>query len=194
LFEAIGELIRVRRCAPGSGCWARGSVRRIVARALIRGEPVVLGRVGASVFQSASGAARQDRIRGGVRGDSLRLGLLRREPTTASSVSAKSIPCRPGDLRRPDPGSGGRSQGKSTSAVGHFERFKSPECPPQSGHSAALERRAEWATKAFPITASDKTVTRLLQESDAACCNEIQDGNEQPNHSTSRPATNQIVG
>jgi hypothetical protein len=49
-LQAVGESIRVRRCAPRRDYWARGSVRRIVARALIRGEPVALGRVDASCF------------------------------------------------------------------------------------------------------------------------------------------------
>jgi hypothetical protein len=57
-YEAIGESIRVRRCTAGADCWATGPVGRIVARALIRGEPVALGRVGARCLPSASSAAR----------------------------------------------------------------------------------------------------------------------------------------
>jgi hypothetical protein len=70
-FEAIGESIGVRRCAPRADCRARGSVRRIVARALIHGEPVVLGRVGAGVFDPCS--ARRVRIDPWACGEGVRL-------------------------------------------------------------------------------------------------------------------------
>jgi hypothetical protein len=55
----VGELpsIRVRRCAPGVGVFGEGAIRRNVIRAVIRGEPVALGRVDASYLRGCVDAS-----------------------------------------------------------------------------------------------------------------------------------------